>query len=186
MEKMKKFICLLLALCMVFLLASCDSGSSDKDDKDRTVDPFPAIVVEPYLPEEFAGFTQVALYKSDLDIDTDEIEGVEYVTKDLTCIYLFDDSSFVSTSTEIYINKSTGVKDDTLTEKEPLIKGTYTLTGDKANGTLHMNETHEWDDDHDPGHWEPAGEPEIYNTTIKGGVFTLTEGIETIRFTLSN
>ena len=180
---MKRFICLLLALCMVFLLASCDSGSSDKDDKDRTVDPFPSIVVEPYLPEEFAGLNG-SLYKSDLDIDTDEIDGVEYVTKNLTCIYLFDDSSFVSTSTMIYINKSTGVKDDTLTEKEPLIKGTYTLTGDKANGALNMTETHEWDDDHDPAQWEP--EHDTFNTTISGGVFTLTEGIETIRFTLSN
>ncbi|MBR5671828.1 MAG: hypothetical protein IKX02_00120, partial [Spirochaetales bacterium] len=84
----------------------------------------------------------------------------------------------------IYINKSTGVKDDTLTEKEPLIKGTYTLTGDKANGTLNMIETHEWDDDHDPAQWEP--EHEAFNTTISGGVFTLTEGIETVRFTLSN
>ena len=74
MEKIKKGSCFLLALCMVFLLAACDSGGgSDNDDIDLANDPFPAIVVDPYLPADFAGLNG-SLYKSDLEIEEEVIK----------------------------------------------------------------------------------------------------------------
>lgn len=185
MEKIKKVSCFLLALCMVFLLAACDSGGgSDNDDIDLANDPFPAIVVDPYLPADFAGLNG-SLYKSDLEIEEEVIAGVTYVTKELTCVYLFDNLSFVSSSTKIYIKKSTGTVDEAKTEKEPEAKGTYTLTGNKTNGTLNVSRTHEWEDDPAPGHWE--ADPETKNNiSISGGVFTITESGMSIRFTLFN
>lgn len=184
MEKMKKLSCLLMALCLVFLLASCDSGGGGSDDDDDlAVDPFPAIAVEPYLPDEFAGLDG-DLFKSDLEIEEEVIAGVTYVTKELTSVYFFNNSSFVSSTTKIYINKSTGVKDDTKTEKEPAAKGTYTVTGNTTNGTLNVSRTHEWEDDPAPGHWE--ADAENRNLTVKNGVFSITESGVTVKFTKSN
>lgn len=185
MEKMKKFSCFFLALCMVFLLAACDSGGGGSDDDDDiNVDPYPAIAVDPFLPDEFAGKTIVALYKSDLDIEKEDIGGDIYISKELNSVYLFDDLSFASSSTKIYIKDSIGTVDDSKTEKEPEAKGTYTLTGDKNNGTLNVSRTHEWEDDPAPGHWE--SDPENKSLTIKSGVFTISESGITIKYTLSN
>ena len=170
---------------MVFLLAACDSGGgSDDDDRDLAVDPYPAIAVDPYLPDEFSGLTRVALYKSDLEIEEEEVGGVKYVSKELDSVYLFDDLSFVSTSTKIYINKSTGTINDALTEKERETKGTFTKTGTYSDGTLNINRTHEWEDDPAPSHWEEDAESKSF--TVSGGVFSITESGITIRYTLSN
>ena len=183
MEKMKKLSCFLLALCMVFLLAACDSGGGSDDDI-VTVDPFPGIAVDPYLPDEFSGLTREALYKSDLEIEEEKVGEVTYVSKELTCVYMFSDSSFASTSTKIYINKSIGVKNDALTEKEPETKGTFTKTGSYSDGTLNISRTHEWEDDPVPGHWE--SDPENKSLAVSGGVFTISESGVSVRFTLSN
>ena len=183
-EKMKKFSCFFLALCMVFLLAACDSGGGGSDDDNVPVDPFPAIAVDPFLPDEFAGLTIAALYKSDLDIEEEEVSGVTYVTKELNSVYMFDDLTFVSTSTKIYINKSTGAVNDALTEKEREAKGTFTKTGSYSDGTLNISRTHEWEDDPAPGHWE--SDPEAKSFTVKGGVFTISESGITIKYTLSS
>ena len=185
MEKMKKLSCLLMALCLVFLLASCDSGGGggSDDDDDLVVDPFPAIDVEPYLPDEFAGLNG-DLFKSDLEIEEEVIDGVTYVTKELTSVYFFENLSFVSSTTKIYINKSTGVKDDTKTEKEPAAKGTYTVTGNTTNGTLNVSRTHGWEDDPAPGHWEEDAENR--NLTVNNGVFSITESGITVNFTKSS
>ena len=184
MEKMKKFRCLLLALCAVLLLTACDSGGGGSDDDDDiVVDPFPSIAVEPYLPDEFAGLTG-ALYKSDLEIEEETISGVTYVIKELTSVYVFDNLSFVSSSTKIYINKSTGVKDDSKTERKPEAKGTYTKTGDYDNGTFNVSKTHDWEDDPVPGHWE--SDPENKSIKVTNGSFTLSESGYSIKFTKSS
>ena len=183
-EKMKKFSCFFLALCIVFLLAACDSGGGSDDDDNIPVDPYPAIAVDPFLPDEFAGLTIAALYKSDLDIEEEEVSGVTYVTKELNSVYMFDDLTFVSTSTKIYINKSTGAVNDALTEKEREAKGTFTKTGSYSDGTLNISRTHEWEDDPAPGHWE--SDPEAKSFTVKGGVFTISESGITVKYTLSN
>ena len=169
----------------LWISAGCDSGGgSDDDDDNIPVDPYPAIAVDPFLPDDFAGKTIVALYKSDLDIEEEDVSGVKYVTKELNSVYLFDDLSFASSSTKIYIKDSTRTVDDSKTEKEPETKGTYTLTGDKNNGTLNVSRTHEWEDDPAPGHWE--SDPENKSLTIKSGVFTISESGITIKYTLSN
>lgn len=185
MEKMKKFSCFFLALCMVFLLAACDSGGGGSDDDDDiTTDPYPGIAVEPYLPDEFAGLNGV-LFKSDLDIEEETISGVTYVTKELTSVYFFDNGSFVSSSTKIYINKTTGVQDDSKTKKEPEAKGTYTPTpANFDNGTINVNRTYDWEDDPAPGHWE--SDPESRSITITNGSFTLEDSGYKVKFTKSS
>ena len=78
-EKMKKFSCFFLALCIVFLLAACDSGGGSDDDDNIPVDPYPAIAVDPFLPDEFSGL-KCFLYMSVLDIEEEVVSGVTYVT----------------------------------------------------------------------------------------------------------
>lgn len=56
-----------LLLCLIFFLFGCDSDS-DGSNNHLLTDAEP----RPYLPE---GFTPVALYKSDVDIDEETIGG---------------------------------------------------------------------------------------------------------------
>lgn len=171
-EKLKKCSWLLVGLCLVMFLFGCDSSGGSDDDDDLTTDPYPSIVVEPYLPTEFSTLTVSAKYKK-LDLEYKTISGTKYVKKDLEVIYLFDDSSWVKTESKIYVNSSTGIKDDTKTVQKPEEKGTYTLTGDVTNGTGTFSTTHDWEN----GAW--VVESDIDAFTITGG--SLKEGTDTFK-----
>ena len=117
-ENLKKCSWLLVGLCLVMFLFGCDSSGGSDDSDDLTTDPYPSISVEPYLPSEFTA-PIAAQYKTTVDLEKETISGTKYVTKDIETIYLFDDHSWVKTETKIYINTSTGAKDDTKTFKIP-------------------------------------------------------------------
>ena len=124
-----KFFKAVLLLFLIFFLYSCDSdGSNNRFLTDAEP--------RPYLPE---GFTPVALYKSDVDIDEETIGGITYVTKEIYCYYLCEEKIIVASYTTIYINKNTGALDDSKTEQEPMLKGTYRLEGTTTLGYIYAS-----------------------------------------------
>ena len=171
-EKLKKCSWLLVGLCLVMFLFGCDSSGGSDDDDDLTTDPYPSIVVEPYLPTtEFPG-TVSAQYKK-LELKYETIGGTKYVKKDLEVIYLFNDNTWGKTESKIYINASTGVKDDTKTVQVPEEKGSYTLTGDATNGSGTFTTTHDWEN----GTWVIDSDIDAF--TITSG--SLKEGTDTFK-----
>ena len=168
--KTKHLLFILLALCVVFFLTGCDSGGgvggggSSNDSKD---DPYPDIPVVAYIPEGFTG-TVVAIYNTAAEIESETISGVEYITKEIDSIILFDNGEWVKTETEIYINKSTGVQDDSKTKTDKDAKGTYVKTGTFSNGNATITMTHEWNDG--TSTWD--SHDGNFNITISNGSFT--------------
>ena len=149
-----------LLLCLIFFLYSCDSdGSNNRFLTDAEP--------RPYLPE---GFTPVALYKSDVDIDEETIGGITYVTKEIYCYYLCEEKIIVASYTTIYINKNTGALDDSKTEQEPMLKGTYRLEGTTTLGYIYATTTHMWED----GRWEEAHGTES-GVPISNGTFLVDD-----------
>ena len=183
--KSKSLFFIFLMVCLVFFLTGCDSGgggSSSGGGNERTDDPYPNIEVEPFLPD---GFTPNTLYKSDVEIGEETISGVDYVTKEISCVYLCSEGKFVASTTRIFINKSTNAVDDSKTEKKPNTKGSYSLTGNTSNGTLHATVTHEWDDDLIPPDWKDIPDEER-NLPITNGAFTISVSGFSITYRLSH
>ena len=170
-ENLKKCSWLLVGLCLVMFLFGCDSSGGSDDSDDLTTDPYPSISVEPYLPSEFTQ-TVYGQYKK-LELEYEKISGTKYVKKDLEVIYLFDDNTWVKTETKIYINTSTGAKDDTKTVKIPEEKGSYSLTGDATNGSGTFTTTHDWEN----GAWVADSDSDAF--TITSG--SLKEGTDTFK-----
>lgn len=170
-ENLKKCSWLLVGLCLVMFLFGCDSSGGSDDSDDLTTDPYPSISVDNYLPSEFTQ-NVYGQYKK-LELEYEKISGTKYVKKDLEVIYLFDDHSWVKTETKIYINTSTGAKDDTKTVKIPEEKGSYTLTGDATNGSGTFTTTHDWEN----GAWIADSDSDAF--TITSG--SLKEGTDTFK-----
>lgn len=170
-ENLKKCSWLLVGLCLVMFLFGCDSSGGSDDSDDLTTDPYPSISVDNYLPSEFTQ-TVYGQYKK-LELEYEKISGTKYVKKDLEVIYLFDDHSWVKTETKIYINTSTGAKDDTKTVKIPEEKGSYSLTGDATNGSGTFTTTHDWEN----GAWIADSDSDAF--TITSG--SLKEGTDTFK-----
>ena len=170
-ENLKKCSWLLVGLCLVMFLFGCDSSGGSDDSDDLTTDPYPSILVDNYLPSEFTQ-TVYGQYKK-LELEYEKISGTKYVKKDLEVIYLFDDNTWVKTETKIYINTSTGAKDDTKTVKIPEEKGSYSLTGDATNGSGTFTTTHDWEN----GAWVADSDSDAF--TITSG--SLKEGTDTFK-----
>ena len=167
--KSKSLFFIFLMVCLVFFLTGCDSGggggSSDSSGKS---DPYPNINVTAYVPDEFAG-NVVAIYNTAAEIGSETIGGIEYVTKSIDSVILFDNNEWVKTEVEIYINKNTGVQDDSKTDKDKDARGTYAFTsGNFNNGAATITMTHEWNEG--TSSWDVHDG--TFNITIKNSSFT--------------
>lgn len=97
------------------------------------------------------------------------------MTKEIYSYFLCEEKIIVASYTTIYINKNTGALDDSKTEQEPMLKGTYRLEGTTTLGYIYATTTHMWEN----GRWE-----EIHGTESGVPISNGTILVDDRKFTL--